>query len=141
MADMKSCIGNRGYGTRFPYLSCHNSGAMDEELYLRGIKLFNSAAYFEAHEVLEDVWRTSPGPEKKFYQGLIQVAVALHHHSKGNLVGARSLLVRAARNLSSYPEDFGGLRLRELLDSIAHWQRALAEGGHLPHRPQFVVDR
>jgi uncharacterized protein len=114
---------------------------MDEELYLRGIKLFNSTAYFEAHEVLEDVWRAAPGPEKKFYQGLIQVAVALHHHGKGNLVGARSLLGRAARNLSSYPEDFGGLRLRELLDSIAHWQRALAEGGSLPPLPQFVVDR
>jgi uncharacterized protein len=119
----------------------HNSGAIGGELYLRGITLFNSAAYFEAHEVLEDVWRAAPGPEKKFYQGLIQVAVALHHHSKGNLVGARSLLGRATRNLSRYPEDFGGLRLRELLDSVSHWQRALAEGGSLPPLPQMVVDR
>jgi hypothetical protein len=27
--------------------------------------------------VQEDVWRAAPGPEKKFLQGLIQVAVAL----------------------------------------------------------------
>jgi hypothetical protein len=57
--------------------------AMDEETYFRGIKLFNSADYFEAHEVLEDVWRAAPQLEKRFFQGLIQVAVALHHHSQG----------------------------------------------------------
>jgi predicted metal-dependent hydrolase len=114
---------------------------VDLDLYLQGIKLFNSHAYFEAHEVLEDVWRAAPAPEKKFLQGLIQVAVALHHHNKGNLVGARSLLARASNNLSSYPEDFGGIRLGELLDSIAQWQRALAEGSSLPPSPQFVVDR
>jgi predicted metal-dependent hydrolase len=118
----------------------HNLRAMDEDTYFRGIKLFNSADYFEAHEVLEDVWRAAPGPEKKFYQGLIQVAVALHHHGKGNLVGARSLLGRAAKNLSGYPEGFGGIRLQELLDSVTHWQRALAEGDSLPPLPRFVVD-
>jgi predicted metal-dependent hydrolase len=113
---------------------------VDSELYLRGIRLFNSGAYFEAHEVLEDACRAAPTVEKKFLQGLIQVAVGLHHH-KGNVVGALSLLGRAARNLSSYPEDFGGIRLRELLDSIVQWERALAEGSSLPPLPQCVVDR
>ena len=113
---------------------------MDSELYLRGIRLFNSGAYFEAHEVLEDVWRAAPVPDKLFLQGLIQVAVGLHHHSKGNVVGARSLLARASKNLSGYPEDFGGIRLRELLDSIARWQRALAESKSVPPAPRFVVN-
>ena len=112
---------------------------MDSELYLRGIRLFNSGAYFEAHEVLEDAWRAAPVPEKTFLQGLIQVAVGLHHHSKGNVVGARSLLSRAARNLSSYPEDFGGIHLPELLHSLAQWQHALAESETLPPLPQFVL--
>jgi uncharacterized protein len=112
---------------------------MDEELYLRGIKLFNRRAYFEAHEVLEDVWRAAPGPEKKFYQGLIQVAVALHHHGKGNVVGARSLLARATKNLSGYPEHHGGIQLPELLRSLAQWQHALAEGTSVPPLPRFVV--
>jgi len=71
---------------------------------------FNSAAYFEAHEVLGDVWRAASGPEKKFLQGLIQVA-ALQNHSKGNVVGARSLLARATKNLSGYPENHGGIQL------------------------------
>ena len=113
---------------------------MDSDLYLRGIRLFNSGAYFEAHEVLEDAWRAAPVPEKTFLQGLIQVAVGLHHHSKGNVVGARSLLGRAARNLSSYPEDFGGIQLPDLLASLAQWQHALSEGKSVPPAPRFVVN-
>ncbi len=115
--------------------------SVDSELYLRGIKLFNTAAFFEAHEVLEDAWRAAPATEKKFLQGLIQIAVALHHHSKGNLVGARSLLGRASRNLSGYPEHFGGIELTQLRRSISQWQSALADGTPVPPLPQLVVCR
>jgi predicted metal-dependent hydrolase len=114
---------------------------VDAELYLRGIKLFNSAAFFEAHEVLEDVWRAAPEGEKKFLQGLIQIAVALHHHGKGNLVGARSLFSRGFSNLSGYPENFGGIELAQLLHLVARWQRALAEGTPVPPLPRLVVSR
>jgi hypothetical protein len=67
---------------------------MQSKNYREGIALFNQHSFFEAHEVLEDVWRAAPERERKFLQGLIQVAVALHHHSRGNLVGCRSLLDR-----------------------------------------------
>ena len=109
---------------------------MDSKRYPEGIALFNNGSFFEAHEVLEDVWRPAPEPERKFLQGLIQVAVAFHHHSTGNLVGARSLLARAAKNLSGYPESFGGIQLREVLQSITLWQRALSEGTPPPPFPQ-----
>src|SRR5438034_5247165 len=85
--------------------------AVDSARFREGIKLFNSGEFFEAHEVLEDVWCAAPAAEKRFLQGLIQVAVALHHHSKENRVGARSLLARARRNLSGYPEDRKSTRL------------------------------
>lgn len=100
---------------------------MDLDRFRQGIKLFNSAEFFEAHEVLEDVWRAAPAAEKKFLQGLIQVAVAFHHHSKQNRVGARSLLARARRNLSGYPDKFGGIDLKPLLKSLARWQAALED--------------
>jgi predicted metal-dependent hydrolase len=109
--------------------------------YNQGINLFNEAAFFEAHEVLEDVWRAAPAPEKLFLQGLIQVAVALHHHRHGNLVGTRSLLARAVRNLSGYPENFGGIQLPQLRHSLAAWQRALAEGSPVPPLPRLLVSR
>lgn len=102
-----------------------------------GIQLFNSREFFEAHEVLEDVWRAAPEPERKFLQGLIQVAVALHHHSRGNLVGCRSLLERARRNLGKYPAEYRGVDLHELLQSLDLWREALHQGGPAPPFPQL----
>src|SRR2546426_10896830 len=119
--------------------SCHN-GWMDQEGFLRGIKLFNQAEFFEAHEVLEDVWRASPEPQKKFFQGLIQIAVGLHHYGTGNLVGARSLLARAAKNLSGYSETFGGIQLSPLLKCIAEWQHALANDAPPPPFPKLDLE-
>ena len=106
---------------------------MHEEGYQRGIELFNQRHFYDAHEVWEDVWRESRGPEKKFLQGLIQVAVALHHHSTGNLVGARSLLERARKNLITYPGKFDGIDLGSLLQGMETWRDAVACGSVAAH--------
>jgi len=106
--------------------------------YGTGIQLFNTGEFFEAHEVLEDVWREAPASEKQFLQGLIQVAVALHHHSKGNLVGARSLLERAARNLALYPGSFGGVNIAGLLCELSEWRQYLKDGAsQVPPLPKI----
>jgi uncharacterized protein len=110
---------------------------MDSGRYLEGIALFNRADFFESHEVLEDVWRAAPEPEKKFLQALIQTAVALHHYSRGNSTGARSLFGRALRNLANYPGEFGGLDLRPIRKSIVGWQEALDRGSAMPSPPVF----
>jgi hypothetical protein len=114
---------------------------MDRERFRHGIELFNRGEFFEAHEVLEDVWRAAPQAEKKFLQGLIQVAVALHHHSTGNLVGARSLLERGARNLKGYPANFAGLESTALLRTLAHWGSSLHEGVDPPPLPRLELWR
>ncbi|MBL0226060.1 MAG: DUF309 domain-containing protein [Geobacteraceae bacterium] len=59
---------------------------------LRGIREFNNREWFECHETVEDLWIGSEGEVRDFYQGLIQVAVALHHWRNGNFGGAVSLL-------------------------------------------------
>ena len=105
---------------------------MDVNGFRRGIEVFNRGEFFDAHEVLEDVWRAAPDEEKKFLQGLIQVAVGLHHHSTGNKVGARSLLARAEKNLSSYEEGFGGVKLSALRTRLAEWIRALDDSRPAP---------
>jgi predicted metal-dependent hydrolase len=106
-----------------------------EEAYRRGLELFNRGEFFDAHEVLEDVWRAAPPPEKKFLQGLIQVAVGLHHHSRGNMAGARSLLARAHRNLSAYPARHGGIDLARFRAQVERWVEALEQGGLAPALP------
>jgi predicted metal-dependent hydrolase len=94
---------------------------MDPTLFERGVALFNAGEFFEAHEVLEDVWRPAAGVERRFLQGLIQIAVALHHFSTGNLVGARSLLKRGASKLEDLPPDYCGVRVGELRIATQEW--------------------
>jgi dTDP-4-amino-4,6-dideoxygalactose transaminase len=110
---------------------------VDSKGFHRGLELFNLADFYDAHEVWEDVWRAAPTAEKKFLQGLIQIAVGLHHHSTGNCVGAKSLLARGARNLSAYSDNFGGIDLRTLLQAIADCHQALVEGHPLTRLPRI----
>ncbi len=104
---------------------------MDRAAFQHGIELFNQGKFFDAHEVWEDVWRAAPAEEKKFLQGLIQVAVALHHDSRGNLEGAQSLLQRAARNLSDYLDSFAGLDLGGIRAAVTGCQDSLRSGALL----------
>jgi len=119
-------------------LPWHN-GAVKSTPFRRGIALFNRARFFDAHEVLEDVWRPARGRRRRFLQALIQVAVGLHHHSCGNLVGARSLLARAGNTLASYPASYGGVRLAPLRASLDAWRAALAEGRPAPPLPKLEL--
>ncbi len=112
---------------------------MDLAAFHRGIALFNHGEFFDAHEVLEDVWRAAPDDEKKFLQGLIQVAVGLHHYSTGNKVGARSLLARAHKNLSAYDQGLAGLKLAPLRARLADWITALDNGHAAPPLPKIEL--
>lgn len=110
---------------------------MDSDQYLHGISLFNSAKFFDAHEALEDVWRAVPPENKKFLQGLVQVAVAFHHYSTGNRIGMRSVLERAIRNLAEPSGNFGRIQLAALLQSLGQWRDALDNNSPLPALPRI----
>ena len=93
-------------------------------LFSAGLELFNSGRYFDAHETWEDLWRETRGPEKLLVQALVQSAVALHHASTGNYVGARSVMERSIRNMASYRRRFGGVDVVEFRTQL---QRVLRE--------------
>ena len=103
----------------------------------QGVTLFNRGHFYEAHEVLEDVWRPARGRRRRFLQALIQVAVALHHHSRGNLIGARSLLARGGNTLTQYPPVYAGLDVRRLRTSLEAWREALAGARPAPPLPRL----
>jgi len=69
-----------------------------EEL-LRGIAEFNARAWFDCHETLEDLWTGEPGLVRDLYQGILQVAVGLHHWRDGNYQGATLLFRKGAQLL------------------------------------------
>lgn len=86
--------------------------------YLQGIDYFNRCAFFHAHEVWEELWHDTHGPAREFYQGLIQVAVCLHHFGKGNLRGARKLYFSSAAHLRAYLPRHAGLDVACLLRDL-----------------------
>ena len=73
--------------------------APPEEL-LRAVGEFNRGDWFECHETLEDLWVGAKGELRDFYQGVLQLAVALHHWRNGNLKGALILLQGGCELLS-----------------------------------------
>ena len=77
--------------------------------YLAGIAWFNRGEFFEAHEVWEDLWRDCPGADRRFYQALIQAAVALHHWGNRNRAGATRLFHSGRRYMEPYRPRHHGL--------------------------------
>jgi hypothetical protein len=71
--------------------------------------LFDARLYFEMHELLEPHWMRGQGDERLGLQGLIQVAVGLHHLSNGNAAGASALLHDGTAKLLG--REVHGLRL------------------------------
>jgi predicted metal-dependent hydrolase len=83
-----------------------------------GIRLFNDRFFFEAHEVLEGVWREDHGESKLFLQGLIQISAAYHHAQNGNIIGATTLLQRGAEKVRRYPAGYLGIDTKDLLARV-----------------------
>jgi uncharacterized protein len=87
-------------------------------LYLKGIEYFNDCEFFESHEVWEELWADTQGDSRKFYQGLIQVAVALHHFGNGNIRGARKLYHSSRAYLEPYGPVYRGLNVTAFLEQL-----------------------
>src|SRR5271170_950536 len=113
----------------------------------RGLNLFNRGHFFDAHEVLEDVWRALPRDRtsrrrlRLHLQGLIQLAVAFYHESTGNLVGARSVLERGLRNLKGAESSFPDLDFDRLRAELADWQEHFAGATPRPKPPLIAMRR
>jgi hypothetical protein len=104
--------------------------------FAKSLEEFNTEHFFEAHEVWEEVWLASAEPEKRFLQGIIQIAAAFHHYQRGNLLGTRSLLEAGLGRLRDFPADQGGISLDLLCVAADEWATAL-RGGRDPGRAEF----
>ena len=111
------------------------------EKFASGVRLFNARKFFQAHEAWEELWLAETGPERTFLQGLIQLAAAFHHHSRGNLRGARSLLARGIAKLDRFPAGYHGLDLPRLRLGVGEWLRWLGgrEETRPPRLPRIMV--
>ena len=91
--------------------------------YLNGIKLFNDAHYWHAHEAWEEAWLAEPDPQLKlFYKGIIQTAAALVHWQKGNPRGLHLNWAKARAKLAQLPPTVLGLTLAPLIDEMDRFE-------------------
>jgi hypothetical protein len=65
-------------------------------------RLLDAGRPFHAHEVFEDAWKSSTGPERALWKALAQLAVGLTHLARGNPRGAKTLLQRGSAALAPY---------------------------------------
>ena len=90
--------------------------------YLGFFECFNRQQFFEAHEVLEDLWLpVRHGPNGAFYKGLIQLAGAFVHLQKNRLRPAAALFKLARTNLEKYPGPHDGLDMKMVRTLIEDW--------------------
>ncbi len=95
----------------------------------RGIDLFNSGEYWEAHEAWEQEWMPDrKGPHGSFYKGLIQVAAGCLHYGRHNRRGAVNKWRSGAIYLRPYLPSHAGVRLAPLVDEVDAFLRAMAPG-------------
>lgn len=95
--------------------------------YLGYFDCFNRQLFYEAHDVLEDLWLLDrQGPNGDFFKGLIQLAGAFVHLQKNRLRPADALFQLAERNLGKYPAHHESTDVSGLLKLIATWRAALA---------------
>lgn len=100
---------------------------MDKQAALKkGIQEFNDGDYFECHETLEDVWMIEVGPDRPFYQGLLQLSVGCFHLLNRNYVGAESQWSKAHAKLKAFGDRHLGVELKLLIEQMLRCQEMLA---------------
>ncbi len=66
--------------------------AQDDPRFIKGIDEFNQRLFFECHETLEAIWLEEHGEERRFYQGIIQIAAGYFKLEQGVPAGAHQTL-------------------------------------------------
>lgn len=82
-------------------------------LYLQFFQYYHQGEYWEAHEVLEELWQQDRSND--FYHGLIQIAAIMHQLNRGKIRGARKLSYSAITYLSSYTPIYDEVHVESVL--------------------------
>jgi predicted metal-dependent hydrolase len=113
--------------------------ATERDFYTAFFRLWNQQRYYEAHDVLEQLWLTEENADRaRFFQALIQAAGAFVHLQKNfehpshekhsrRLRPAMRLFALASRNLDGLPDEFRGLDLVSFRELLANTYKRIVE--------------
>ncbi len=126
------------------FVSSLESGSAEAaDYYAAFFRLWNERRYYEAHDVLEQLWLKEENAETaRFFQALIQAAGAfVHlqknfeqpHHAKHSrrLRPATRLFALALRNLEGLPNEFRRLNLISFRQLLTHVREEILEKNFL----------
>jgi uncharacterized protein len=99
------------------------------DAFWKGVTQFNQREFYACHDTLEALWIEAVEPDKKFYQGILQVAVALYHLGNQNWRGAVILLGEGMNRLRGYQPAYAGLDVEQFLAQTFEVFTALQQAG------------
>lgn len=105
----------------------------------RSAALFDAGLYFEVHEELEALWRDVRGETRIVVQGLLQIAVALHHAEHGNVAGARRLLAAGREKIAPHAPVWNGVAVAALLAELERFETTCLDRGEPTPAPRLIV--
>lgn len=107
------------------------------EEFWQGVEQFNQQEFYACHDTLEALWIEAVEPQKRFYQGILQIAVACHHLLNLNWRGAVILLGEGIGRLRDYQPDYEDINVTELVMQSYQLLQALQQSGQ-EHVGDFV---
>ena len=90
----------------------------DDPRFQKGVDEFNEQLFFECHETLEEIWLEEQGEDRKFYQGLIQVAAGYFKLQQRVPAGALKLWRTGIEKLEPYAPVFLGVDVETLIGAV-----------------------
>lgn len=104
------------------------SGSPSGEV-LRAYGEFNRGDWYECHETLEELWIGSADEPRWFYQGVLQIAIALLHWRNGNYGGSVSLLIGGVNYLQRVSPVCQRIEVAALVAEVEQFREELTRLG------------
>jgi uncharacterized protein len=103
----------------------------------QGVEQFNQQEFYACHDILEALWMEAMEPLRTFYQGVLQIAVALYHLSNHNWRGSVILLGEGINRLRPYQPIYADVDVAQFLTQSAELLTILQQMG--PERVMEVA--
>lgn len=88
----------------------------ETNLFHEALDQFNSREFYSCHDTLEALWMEALEPERRFYQGLLQIAVGYYHLGNGNWRGCVILLGEGLGKLRPFCPEHHQIDLGRFVD-------------------------
>lgn len=105
----------------------------------QAIEQFNQQQFYDCHDTLEAVWINAVPAEKNFYQGILQIAVALYHLGNLNSRGAVILMGEGINRLRSYQPTYADIDVENFVIETAYLLKQLQQAD--PSRVELIAQQ